>query len=167
MRARKKTFAGCLILIAVTALGSSLATAASYEALDGLTGLEIVYDFRLDHPEKAALFLKLIHMTYKDESITGLDELPRFVIVFNGAAVKLITEKHFGVSPEDQAHLRDIATRITLMAADGIRMEGCLIAAGIFKVNPDLFLSEIDKVENGWISLAGYQAKNFSVMPVF
>ena len=83
------------------------------------------------------------------------------------AAVKLIAEEQPGVTPEDQAHLQDIASRMALMAADGIRMEGCLVAAGIFKVDPDLFLSEIEKVENGWISLAGYQAKEFSVMPVF
>ncbi len=167
MKAHRKTFKGSLILIVTMAFGPSLATAASYEALDGLTGLEIVYDFRLDHPEKAALFLKLIHGTYKDESITGLAEPPRFVIVFNGAAVKLIAEELPGVSQEDQAHLQDIASRITLMAADGIRMEGCLIAAGLFKIDPDLFLREIEKVENGWISLAGYQAQKFSVMPVF
>jgi len=167
MKAHGKTFAGCFILIAAMALGPSLATAASYEALDGLTRLEVAYDFRLDHPEKAALFLKLIHMTYKDESITGLAEPPRFVVVFNGAAVRLIAEDQPGVSQEDQAHLRDIASRITLMASDGIRMEGCLVAARLFKVDPDLFLREIEKVENAWISLAGYQAQKFSAMPVF
>ena len=155
------------MLIAGMMFGPSLAAADSYEALRGLRGLEIVYDFRLDHPEKAALFLKLIHMTYKDESITGLAQSPRFVVVFNGAAVKLIAEERAGVSQEDQAPLRDIASRIALMAADGIRMEGCLVAAEIFKVDPDLFLSEIEEVENAWISIAGYQAQEFSVMPVY
>ena len=167
MKAHKKTFAGLFMLVVTLASGPSLTAAGSYKALSGLTGLEIVYDFRLDHPQKAALFLRLIHMTYKDKSITDLAESPRFVIVFNGAAVRLIAEEQDGFSEDDQAHLREIASRIASMAADGIEMEGCLVAARIFKVDPDLFLREIEKTDNAWISLAGYQAQGFSVMPVF
>lgn len=167
MRTNRTKMAGlCLLVAGLLAFGSSPAGADSYEVLRGLEGLEVAYDFRLDHPAKAALFLELIHRTYKDQSLAEMPESPRFVIVFNGAAVKLIAEGEAGFSEADQVHLRRIADRIAAMAEDGIRMEGCLVAADIFKVDPDLFLSEIEKTPNAWISIAGYEAQGFSVIPV-
>ena len=166
MKENSKTFARTLVMIALTLCVPPLATADSYTSLDGLEGLEIVFDFRLDHPEKAALFLELIHGTYKDDAVHGLGNPPIFVIVFNGAAVKLIAEGREVVSEKDEAHLREIANTIALLAADGVRMEGCLVAAGIFKVDPDLFLSEIEPLDNAWISIAGYQTRRFSAIPV-
>ena len=166
MKAYRKTLFGYLFLLTALNFGISSATAAPYQSLNGLTGLEIAYDFRIDDPKKAALFLKLIHETYSDKDINQLTKSPRFVVVFNGAAVKLIAEEQQGFSQEDQVYLREIANRISLMAADGIRLEGCLKAAEIFQVDPNLFLGDIKKINNAWISLAGYQAQRFSALPI-
>ena len=166
MKAHRKIFFGYLLLYTAMNLGISSATAAPYQSLNGLTGLEIAYDFRLDDPKKAALFLELIHKTYSDKDVNQLKRSPHFVVVFNGAAVKLIAEKQQGFSEEDQAYIREIANRISLMAVDGIRFEDCLKAAEIFEVDPDLFLNDIRKINNAWISLAGYQAQQFSALPI-
>ena len=125
-----------------------------------------MYDLRLEYPAQAALFLELIHNTYLDKDINDLGEAPRLVVVFNGAAVRLIAEDQQRFSKEDQVHVQKIASRLALMVADGIRLEGCLVAAKIFKINPDLFLSSINKVNNAWISIAGYQAKQYSDLVV-
>ena len=162
MKVHKKIFIGCLMLVAGMAFSLSSAVAATYESLDGLSGLEMVYDFRLENPQKAELFLELIHKTYQDKDLNQLGESPRLVVVINGAAVRLIAEDQQGFSSEDQVHLQNIASRLSAMAADGIRFEGCLVAARIFKVDPNLFLSSINKVNNAWISIAGYQAQQYS-----
>ena len=86
MKRFKKTLLGYLFLVAAINVGTSSATAAPYQSLNGLTGLEIAYDFRLSHPKAAALFLQLIHETYLDKDINQLRKSPRFVVIINGAA---------------------------------------------------------------------------------
>jgi intracellular sulfur oxidation DsrE/DsrF family protein len=71
------------------------------------------------------------------------------------------------VSPEDQKMLDAIAGRISKMANDGIKLEICLVAAKIFNVDPATILPEIKHVENGWISLIAYQAKDYSLIPAY
>ena len=85
MKYHKKILLGCLML--ATGMVSVLASAATvpYESLDGLSALEIVYDFSLDNPAKAELYLELIHKTYLDRDINQLPESPRLVVVFGGA----------------------------------------------------------------------------------
>jgi intracellular sulfur oxidation DsrE/DsrF family protein len=167
MKVSRTKVAGTCLLIAGLAFGSSQGAADSYESLRGLEGLEVAWDFRLDHPAKAALFLELIHRTYRDQSLASMSESPRFTIVVSGAAVRLIAEGQTGFSEESERHLREIAARIAEMAEDGIRVEGCLAAAALFDVDPGLFLGEIEEVPNAWISIAGYEAQGLSIIPVF
>ena len=138
-----------------------------YQSLKGVEGLKITYDFRLNSPKKTALFLKLIHQTYKDTDLESLSQAPEFVVVFNGESVTLISEDHDRFPREDRVYLEEIAERIKSMAAEGIRMEGCLTAAEIFSVDPKLFHDEIHGINNAWISISGYQAQEFSIIPVY
>ena len=52
-----------------------------------------------------------------------------------------------------------------LQKKEGIRIEGCLTAAEIFSVDPKLFYNEIHGINNAWISISGYQAQEFSIIP--
>ena len=54
-----------------------------------------------------------------------------------------------------------------LQKKEGIRIEGCLTAAEIFSVDPKLFYNEIHGINNAWISISGYQAQEFSIIPVY
>jgi uncharacterized protein len=92
---------------------------------------------------------------------------PVFVVVFSGLSVKLISKNRKGYSPEDQESLNEIANTISAMSKDGIKLEICLIAAKVFQVDPASVLPEIKKVGNGWISLIGYQAQGYSLVPVY
>lgn len=167
MKTSRKALSALLFVVAALSIGISSASAASYRSLDGVQGLDVAYDFRLTDPETAALFLKLIHETYLDKDVHDMHESPRFVVVVNGAAVKLIARDQPDYSAEDQVHIDEIANRIARMAKDGIRFEGCLKAAEIFGVDHNLFVSEIEKINNAWISIAGYQAQRFAALPIF
>lgn len=145
----------------------AVSRAAPYEALKGLEGVEMVFDIQIKNPQKAALFLKLIHEAYHDKDLHNMAKSPKFVVIFNAESVTLITKEQSGFPEKDQPFLQEIENRIQQMAEDGIRIEGCLIAAEIFKLDPDLFYDKIHMVNNGWISLAGYQAKRFSMLPVY
>lgn len=159
------SIAGLVIATALSCLSPALGQV--YPALEGVEGLQVTYDVRLNNPKKTALFLRLIHETYKHEDLKGLSRAPRFVIVFNGESVTLISEDHDRFPREDRAYLDEIAERIKSMAADGISMEGCLTAAKIFGVDPKQFYGEVRGINNAWISIAGYQAREFSIIPVY
>ena len=166
MKTDKKALLAILFVVVAFSAGISSATAATYRSLEGVEGLDVVHDFRLTDPKTAALFLKLIHETYLDNDVRDMTESPRFVVVVNGGAVKLIARNQLGYSPKDQVYIEEIAGRIARMAEDGIRIEGCLKAAEIFGVDYNLFVSEINKVNNAWISIAGYQAQRFAALSI-
>jgi intracellular sulfur oxidation DsrE/DsrF family protein len=84
-----------------------------------------------------------------------------------GPSVKLISKNRQGFAAEDQKSLDEIAETVSKMAKDGLRVEICLFAAKVFGVDPASILPEIKKVENGWISLVGYQAQGYSLVPAY
>lgn len=152
--------AACLFLASLPA-----ASAQEYESLKGVKSAKAVFDVRIGSPQIAALHLKLMRQTHKDLIAAG--KKPAFRIVFLGPSVKLISRNREGLKPEDNAALDEIASEVSAMSKDGIHLEICLVAARIFKVDPATVLPEIEQVENGWISLIGYQAKDFSLVPAY
>jgi intracellular sulfur oxidation DsrE/DsrF family protein len=137
------------------------------DALKGLKSVKVVSDFRTGNLKATALFLDVIHDTFKGKNIAAVTDKPEFVVVFLGPSVKLISNKREGVSPEDHKVLDAIAGRISEMAKDGIKFEICLFAARMFQVDPATDYSDIKHTENGVISLIGYQAKDFSLVPIY
>lgn len=152
--------AACLFLASLPA-----ASAQEYESLKGVKSAKAVFDVRIGSPQIAALHLKLMRQTHKDLIAAG--KKPAFRIVFLGPSVKLISRNREGLKPEDNAALDEIASEVSAMSKDGIHLEICLVAARVFKVDPATVLPEIEQVENGWISLIGYQAKDFSLVPAY
>lgn len=165
MKNHRKNFYGIVLLASMFVAGAP-AIAAEYRSLEGVTGLDVVFDFRLTDPQTADLFLRLIHETWLDQDVRGMEEPANFVILVNNGAIKLIASDQPGFSPDDQVYLESIADRIALMAKDGIRFEGCLKAAKLFGVDPDLFHSDINKINNAWISIAGYQAQDYANLAI-
>ena len=138
-----------------------------YEALKGLKSVKAVFDVRVANPKSAALSLKLIHDTFKDKNIMAVTKKPAFVVIFIGPSVKLISKNKEGFSPEEQKILDEIATTISEMSKDGIKLEICLFAAKVFNVDPASVLPGIKHVPNGWVSLIGYEAKGYSLIPAY
>jgi intracellular sulfur oxidation DsrE/DsrF family protein len=152
----------CLIFFFV-----GYASAEEYDALKGLKSVKAIFDVRVAAPQSAAIQLKLIHDTFKDKSLTAISKKPSFVVAFMGPSVKLISKSREGFSPEEQKLLDEIAGTVSAMAKSGITVEICLFAAKLFGVNPESVLPEIKQVGNGWISLIGYQAKGYSLVPAY
>jgi len=155
-------FLVCLLLTVATNLSSQEAG-----ALKGLKSVKAVFDFRTGSPKSAAVFLDLIHETFKGKNIAAVTKKPEFVVVFIGPSVKLISKSREGVAPEDHKTLDGIAGRISEMAKDGIKFEICLFAARMFKVDPATVLPEIKHEDNGVVSLIGYQTKGYALVPLY
>ena len=149
----------------LAAVGS--AYAATYESLAGLKSIKAIFDVRAANAKSAAVQLKLIHDTYKDQGIRAVSKKPSFVVAFMGPSVKLLSKDKQGFSAEDQKSMDEIAQIVQAMAKDGIKLEICDFASKVFGVDSASILPEIKHVPNGWISLIGYQAKGYSLVPVY
>lgn len=166
----KKHFSLFLILfvsVGFLAAASIDAYSEEYPALEGLNSIKAVFDARAGNPNDLELYLKLIHATFNDKEIQAVTEKRDFVIVFIGPAVKLISKNREGFSPEQSKALDEIASTISAMSKDGIKFEVCMFAAKHFHVEPSSILPEIKQVGNGWISLIAYEAKGYSLVPVY
>jgi len=137
-----------------------------YSTLKGLKSVKAVFDFELGNPQSALLHLQVIHQTFKDKNIWMEKKKPDIVVVFIGPSVKLVSKDRGGFTADDQKILDEYANTISAMAKDGIKFEICLIAAKMLGVEPSSILPEIKQVGNGWISLIGYEAKGYSLVPV-
>ena len=137
------------------------------DALKGVESVKAVLDFRTGNAKMAAVLLEEIHRTFKGEEIASVTKEHEFVFVFLGPAVKLISTSREGIPAEDHKTLDTIASKISEMAKDGIKFEICLFAARMMNVDPATVLTEIKQVRNGMVSLIAYQAKDYSLMPIY
>ena len=139
-------------------------TEDTYQALEGVSSLNTVFDFRIADSDIAMAHLNLIHGMLEDPNMIKNGEQPEIVIVLVGPSVKLVSTDKMKNTPEAK---NEIAKKISDMTADGIRFEICLVAAHAFDVPADSILPEIVQVKNGWISLIGYQQKGYSMIADF
>jgi intracellular sulfur oxidation DsrE/DsrF family protein len=166
MKANPRKIITALILLAFVLLAAtSLVSAKESDALKGVKSPKVIFDVRIANPQSAALHLKLIHQTY--QQLVAEKKKPVCVVSFMGPSVKLISKNRQGFAAEDQKSLDEIAATVSKMAKDGLRVEICLFAAKVFGVDPASILPEIKKVENGWISVIGYQAQGYSLVPAY
>jgi len=168
MGTRARTI-GLILFFSVYLLGGTVTDvfSAEYDALKGVKSIKAVFDVRTGKSESAVGLLQLIHNTFKDKSIRIVTEKPDFVIVFIGPAVRLVSNDRDSFSSEEQKTLDALADTIKAMSKEGIKFEICMVAAKVFGVKASSILPEIKQVHNGWISLIGYQAKGYSLVPVY
>ncbi len=166
-----KTLKSILQVIVVSTIVGLFASnntfANEYVSLNGLDTIKAVFDVRAGKVKSAAIQLDLIHQTFKDKNIQNVTSKPDFAVVFGGGAVKLVSSNTESYSAEEKVLIGQIATTLKAMAKDGIKLEICLFAANLFKVDPATILPELKQVNNGWISLIGYQSKGYALVAVF
>jgi uncharacterized protein len=158
--------AGTALSLVVLLIMAAPAMAGEYAALNGVKGLDSVFNFSLGSPQMASIVLPAIKGVYEDPSVRALPSPPRTVIVFHGGAVKLISTDRTGFDKADYEALDKVAGMIRQFKKDGVKMEVCMYAVKVLGVDPSTILPEVDKVGNGFISVLGYEAQGYSVVTV-
>ena len=162
---RIKRIAVPLAALVLLVSSAAFAWAQEYDAMKGVNHVNVIFDMRDGIPKLAADHMKLIHATYKQ--LGDMKKTPVFVVVFMGPAVKLISSNRAAFSAEEQEYLKELAETISKMSKDGIDFEVCLAAVNYFGLEPASIQSGIRQVPNGWISEIGYQARRYSLVPVY
>jgi len=153
-----------LILLIGYLLSPGVACSEEVEALKGLSSVKAVIGFSAGDPKKAVLYLTLIGDTLKDPNIQAVTKNPDFVVSFGGPSVKLLAKDTKGFSPEEQKLIEEMKAKISALAQEGVTFEYCMYAAKVFGVEP-AEVPGLKVIDNGWVSLIGYQARGYSFLP--
>lgn len=165
-RSARNTIGSMLLALCMLVAAAGSVFGEEYPALKGLESVKAVFGFEIGNPQNALLHLQVIGQTFQDRNIWMGNRKPEVVVVFYGPSVKLASKNRDGFTAADQKILDDYAATLSAMAKDGVKFEICLIAVKLLGVNPASLLPEVKPVGNGWISVIGYQAKGYSLVPV-
>jgi len=116
--------------------------------------------------KKLNFYLDVIQGTYKGMKDQGVD--PDFVLVYIGPSVKyLSTSPSADTEQEAGGVLLEIESNVEALAALGVKQEICAVATRVFGIKNDAIFTSLTLVGDGFISLIGYQAQGYHLVPVF
>lgn len=135
-------------------------------ALDGIQEIKVIYDVRKANPNLLLAYLKGIESNRKNLALEGVKSTQR--IVFIADSVKYITSKPSDdVSIQHGDVLKKIAEQVKRLKSLGVEMEACSAATAAFKVDNDTILPGIQVVRSGFLSVMGWQAKGYQLVPIY
>ena len=115
--------------------------------------------------KKLNFYLEVIQGTYKGMKEQGVE--PDFVLVYIGPSVKyLSTSPSAEVEKSAGGVLLDIESNVEALAGLGVRQEICAVATRVFGIDNESVLPGLTLVGDGFISLIGYQAQGYHLVPV-
>lgn len=154
------------LAMAAVLLCSGAAWAGDYAALRGVQGLSTVFDVSQGNPRALNLTFGAVRDLYQEAAVRALPAPPRVVVVFRGQAVRLLSADRSLLKPEDAAEAEKFAETLRQMKKDGVTLEVCDYARKVQEVDPAGVMPEVDRVDNGFVSVAGYQAQGYSLVAI-
>jgi intracellular sulfur oxidation DsrE/DsrF family protein len=150
------------VMVCAAPVMSAPAWAADDNPVAGLKEAKIVFDITAGEPNRMLLILNTIDETREGFMRQGIT--PRFVLAFRGPASLLTQTDLSRFKPEDRETAAKAAAKLkALRGTAGIeRMDQCGIAMRGQKVDKAQVSPDVTIVENGWITLVGYQAKGYA-----
>lgn len=134
-------------------------------ALKGVTIGKVVWDISMANPETLALFLSVVRETYDD--LARQNVKPEMVLAIHGVPVKFVRANRDDLPLETSPAVDKINDVLDDLAKrPGIRIEVCSIANRLFGVDNASIKPNHHVVGNTWVSLIGYQAQGYAVVPI-
>ena len=159
-------FASLAILMAaqVTLAGQPVINDSA--ALANLKTGKGVFLVDIGDARKLNFYLEIIQGTFGGMKSQGVE--PDFVLVYIGPSVKYLTTSP-SAETEDAAGgvLLEIESNVAKLASLGVKQEICAVATRVFGIDNDTVLPGLTLVGDGFISLIGYQAQGYHLVPVF
>jgi intracellular sulfur oxidation DsrE/DsrF family protein len=155
------------ILLAFVVVFMSQALGARAEAADdspvaGLKDAKVAFDITAGEAPRLLNILNTIDETREGLVRQGI--APHFVLAFRGPATLLIQTDLSRLKPEDRETAGKIAAKLKqLRSTPGVeRLDQCSIAMRGAKVAREQVSPDVTIVDNGWITLVGYQSRGYA-----
>ncbi|WP_197495779.1 DsrE family protein [Acidihalobacter yilgarnensis] len=136
-----------------------------HAALAGLHEAKGLFLIDINDPNRVAHVLKVVGMTRKGLSEQGVK--PHLIVVFVGPAVAFLTKDRRGIGYMQERAVSQVQHEIDGLAHEGVPVEACGIAMKGMDVSPKDLIPAVKPVGNGFISVIAYQAKGYSLVPVY
>lgn len=166
-----KKFTSKTIFWLLLLLTSQLAVAANPVINDSasLADLKVgkgVFLVDIGDPKKLNFYLEVIQGTYKGMKAQGVE--PDFILVYIGPSVKYLTTSPSAETEEEAGGLMlDLESNVEKLSHLGVRQEICAVATRVFGIDNSSIFSGLSLVADGFVSLIGYQAQGYHLVPVF
>lgn len=158
------------LLILTLLLASSLSHAGNpvndRAALADLKIGQGVFLIDIADAKKMNFYLEVIQGTFKGMQAQGVK--PDFVLVYIGPSVQYLSSTPGAeIEKTHSAVLMEIESNVEKLAALGIKQEICAVATEVFGIDNNSLFADLNLVGDGFISLIGYQAQGYHLVPVF
>lgn len=137
---------------------------AQSNSMKGLTTAKFVVDLNQGNGNMLKLRLQLILETVDD--IVGEGVIPDVVVAVRGGASDFMAVTDDYIDPKDIRVKASIAKLIDKLADRGVRLEQCAVALRMLGISPKEINPKLHVVQNGYVSLIGYQNKGYAYMPM-
>lgn len=157
-----------LFVAFVLLLGVGAANAAApndHAALSGLSEAKAVFLIDVNNPGHVAHVLKVVGMT--EAGLREQHVKPHLIVVFVGPDVAFLTRDRRGIGYMDERAVAAVQKEIGALRKSGVLVEACNIAMKGMDLTPNMLIPDVEAVGNGYISVIGYQAKGYSLVPVY
>ncbi len=135
-------------------------------ALKGVSQGKGLFLIDLAQPQKLDLYLQIIQGTHAGMKRQGVE--PDFVVVYIGPSVRFITtEPDDLLAMEHEQVLASIQASIRALRDLGVRQEVCTIANRVFGVADASIPDGMQVVADGFVSLIGWQAQGYHLVPIY
>ena len=158
----------CLFFTVVLAATlSTSALAGGYDnALKGVKNYDAVFEVSQGNPKIANLVFWAVKNAYEADEVKALSGTPNVVIVFHGPVVKLLSSDRSPFNSAEWTEVEKFQETLRQMKEDGVTLEVCLYAAKVLGVDKATIMPEIDRVDNGFVSVVGYQMQDYAVVRI-
>lgn len=153
-----------LVFVTTVPLPAVAGTPTDRAALQGVKSGKGIFDINVTEAEKLPLYLQVIKETHAGLKKQGVK--PDLVVTFRGAAVRFVSSDRKNFTADAKEALDDSDKLIIDLAKQGVRFEACAVATRLFQVDNASILPAITVVGNTFISLIGYQAKGYGLIPI-
>jgi len=156
----------CLfIIVLITAFSVQAQESENTPAsLKGINTADIVFDVNVGNPKLLSLRLKLVEKTLSDISSHAKY---RAVVAFRGAASDFMTKNDNYIDKDKKQIKKDIYRRLKTLKNDyNVTLEQCGVAIDLRGISPEEIYDIINVVENGYVSIIGYQNQGYAFVPM-
>ncbi|HSH30291.1 MAG TPA: DsrE family protein [Thiohalobacter sp.] len=165
----RKLFQYTLLMLSLVLLTSQAQAGSRISDRAALADLKVgqaVFLIDIAEAKKMNFYLEVIQGTFKSMQAQGVT--PDFLMVYIGPSVQyLSTSPSADIEGRHGALLMEIESNVEKLAALGIKQEICAVATEAFGIDNKTLLPELDLVGDGFISLIGYQAQGYHLVPVY
>jgi intracellular sulfur oxidation DsrE/DsrF family protein len=158
---------GLFFSLTLVTLLSTSALAGGYDnALKGVNNYNAVFEVSQGDPKVNNIVFWAVKNAYEADEVNKLSGAHNITIVFHGPVVKLLSSDRSPFNDSDWAEVEKFQATLRQMKKDGVKLEVCLYAVKVMGVDKATIMPEIAQVDNGFVSVIGYQMQGYGVVRI-